>query len=291
MEKLKINAWRDSQTPLNYAGSDELQKFPTKIEYICQKEWHGITLFVEPALDPQHRHIIDEVKSPFKLLTFHEPRGLHQLSEQRHVWAEEMMDKFDYILTYDEYFLTKYPEKTVFCVDNMTWILDHQTKIYPKSKLISLIYSWKKSTPGHKLRHVIAESATGIHLFGNGSPNPIEWKVDGLADFMYSIVIENNKAKWYFTEKILDAFATGTIPIYFGASNIGDYFDERGIIQFDRIEELPAIFENLSNEDYQSRLPYIKENFNRVKAYHLYEDWMHEHIYSPMLLHEAMKYA
>lgn len=280
---IEINAWKDSQTPLNYAGSDELQKFPTKVEYVFRTIFDGITVFTDPCFDPQHSHIIDEVKSPIKCAWIHEPRALHALANQRLQAVEKMMDKVDYILTYDEYLLNKYPEKTIFCVDNMSWILDHQTKIYEKSKIVSMIYSWKKDTEGHRLRHQVAEYATGISLYGNGSSTPIEWKADGLADYMYSVTIENSQAKWYFTEKILDCFATGTVPIYWGASNVGDYFDKRGIITFDKIEELPEIFSNLSEDDYEDKLPYIKNNFEEVKKYHLYEDWMYENIYQDLL--------
>lgn len=37
----------------------------------------------------------------------------------------------------------------------------------------------------------------------------------------------------YFTEKILDCFTTGTIPIYQGAPDIGDYCNAEGIVVID----------------------------------------------------------
>ena len=36
---------------------------------------------------------------------------------------------------------------------------------------------------------------------------------------MFSVCIENDVYDTYFTEKILDCFATGTIPIYKGTKN------------------------------------------------------------------------
>ena len=47
---------------------------------------------------------------------------------------------------------------------------------------------------------------------------------------MFSIAIENASYETYFTEKLLDCFATGTIPVYYGAPDIGDYFNKDGII-------------------------------------------------------------
>ena len=40
-----------------------------------------------------------------------------------------------------------------------------------------------------------------------------------------------------FCEKITDCFATGTIPIFWGTKNIGNYFDKEGIIFLENIEE------------------------------------------------------
>lgn len=288
---IEINAWKNSQLMLDYVGSDELKKFPTKFKYVLRSNHDGITVFTDPCFDPQHKHIIDEIESSIKCAWIHEPRALN-IADRRLKVVEKLMDKFDYILTYDEYLLTKYPEKAIFCVDNSTWILADQTKIYEKSKMVSMIYSWKIETQGHHMRHEIANFVKGfpgderyssIDLYGNGSDHPIKWKAEGLADYRYSITIENSLAKWYFTEKILDCFATGTVPIYWGASNIGDYFDIRGIITFDELDELPEILSKLSEDDYEQKLPYIKENFEWAKQYHIYEDWMYHNIYKKLL--------
>ena len=49
---------------------------------------------------------------------------------------------------------------------------------------------------------------------------------------MFSIVIENSIESDYFTEKLLDCFLTGTIPIYVGTKTTSEYFDTDGIIYF-----------------------------------------------------------
>ena len=96
-------------------------------------------------------------------------------------------------------------------------------KIHEKTKLASMIYSWKNWSPGHKIRHQVADLVQGLDLYGSGPNNPINFKEEGLKDYYFSITIENSKSKNYFTEKILDCFACGTIPIYWGCPNIGDY--------------------------------------------------------------------
>ena len=55
------------------------------------------------------------------------------------------------------------------------------------------------------------------------------------------------------------------MPIYWGCPNIGDYFDERGIITFDRPHDLKEILKNLNEKKYDSMLKYIKTNFEIAK--------------------------
>jgi len=102
----------------------------------------------------------------------------------------------------------------------------------PKSKLCSIIVSTKKGLPGHALRHaVVGWSRTcGIDLsvLGRGY-QPFELKQEGLLPYHYSVVIENVQEPDYFTEKLLDCMLCGTMPIYWGAPNIGEYFDPVGM--------------------------------------------------------------
>ena len=48
----------------------------------------------------------------------------------------------------------------------------------------------------------------------------------------------------YFTEKLIDALITKTVPIYWGAPYIGDFYDNRGIIHFEDENELVDIVNN-----------------------------------------------
>lgn len=49
-------------------------------------------------------------------------------------------------------------------------------------------------------------------------------KYQGLIDYKYSLCIENTSKKNYFTEKFTDAILCWCIPIYYGCSNIDEYF-------------------------------------------------------------------
>jgi hypothetical protein len=92
---------------------------------------------------------------------------------------------------------------------------------------------------------------------------------------MFSIVIENYQDDLYFTEKILNCFATGTIPIYCGARNIEEKFNEKGIIKFDNFSELEKILSDLTPDIYYEKKEIINENFERCKQYKSIEDFIY----------------
>tara|TARA_E500000331_G_C17236781_1_gene705192 strand:- start:1691 stop:2017 length:327 start_codon:yes stop_codon:yes gene_type:complete len=84
---------------------------------------------------------------------------------------------------------------------------------------------------------------------------------------MFNIAVENSVQDNYFTEKIIDCFASKTIPIYYGCPNIGDWFDLNGVITFDSLEELELILSNLDSRDYKDRKEYINKNFEISKNF------------------------
>ncbi len=105
-----------------------------------------------------------------------------------------------------------------------------------KENKISWITSTKKIHPIHFERlafmDFIKQSDLEIDLFGRGI-QPIENKFDGLFPYKYTLSVENYCGDNYWTEKIADAFLCWTMPIYYGCTNICDYFPERSIIKID----------------------------------------------------------
>jgi len=139
-------------------------------------------------------------------------------------------DTFEAVFTYsDEVSSLSNKFHKIFTTNS--WI--KKPKIYDKSRLISMITSNKVWTEQQRNRVDFAEKNKDIiDVYGRGFKE-IEDKEQGLQDYMFSICIENYTYDSYFTEKILDCFATGTIPIYKGTKKILDYYDEDGIIFLD----------------------------------------------------------
>jgi hypothetical protein len=110
-----------------------------------------------------------------------------------------------------------------------------------------------------------------IDVFGRGIQE-IPNKEIGLKDYMFSFAVENDTYDTYFTEKILDCFATGTIPVYMGTKKVVEYFNPDGIIFFDGNFDLSLLTEEL----YQSKMDAIKDNYERVQKYSVLDDWIFE---------------
>ena len=58
---------------------------------------------------------------------------------------------------------------------------------------------------------------------GNNINKIVENKIDFLSEYKFSIAMENSNGDGYVSEKIVDSFLSGTIPIYYGDYIIDEY--------------------------------------------------------------------
>ena len=253
------------------------EKKPDNVRYVKnQTKWDGITVFTDKMLAA-----VDQVDSPVKVAWLIEP---YDLIPYMYNQIKTIEDKFDFVFTYEETLLKHNPDIYKFHPCDCSGIEFHSHKLHEKTKLVSMIYSEKTWLFGHRLRHIIAKTLIPqmgydkIDFFGRATPNPLELKSEGTNPYMFQIAIENAQRRFYFADKIYDCFVTGTVPIYWGAPNIGDFFDMRGILTFNHPNELKEILENLSPEKYESMLDGVEENFERVKKYIRPDDLLFENI-------------
>ena len=142
--------------------------------------------------------------------------------------------------------------------------------LHEKNKLVSFIFSWKNWNSYHRMRFRVYDRLkedNRVNLFGSGCEKPIDYKIEGLKEYKFSIVMENNIEPDYFTEKLIDCFLTGTVPIYLGPKQVENYFDPNGIIFFNGDEDLPNILNELTSDLYDSKIESIKKNFELAKEY------------------------
>ena len=157
---------------------------------------------------------------------------------------------------------------------NYPWIRKENWGIYEKTKICSMFASPKVFTEGHVYRHKVAKMAInkGFDVFGGAhgttriivdEKNPWNTKLEGIGYYMFSIVVENGNYDSYYTEKILDCFATGTVPIYWGTKKLPDYFDKNGIIWLEEGKE-EEILSSLNFDLYKQKEKAIKHNLNAL---------------------------
>ncbi len=179
---------------------------------------------------------------------------------------EKILETYDAIFTFSDELL-KLDEKFKFCPANGFWV--DECKLHEKSKLTSMICSNKTITELQRFRVNFAnENMEKIDVYGHLCKG-IQKKEEGIVDYMFSVCIENDEHDTYFTEKVLDAFATGTIPVYKGTKNIVNHFNKEGIIFLDDIN-----VEDLTIDLYMSKLEYVKDNLERVRPFDVLEDWI-----------------
>lgn len=248
-------------------ASENLGLGPKYFEWTRNDDQTGVTFFTDICLEQAI-----EDRSPKKVAWLIEPS---EISDKHIKFAQDHRIFFDYVLTWDKSLISyAYNNQWLFYPFGGSWIKNWN--IYSKSWLVSGIFSDKTKTVGHKLRHEIASTFHNkMDLYGTGYV-PIPNKTLGLSNYYYSIVVENVKHDYWFTEKLIDCFSCGTIPIYWGCPSIDEFFYPDGIIQFNTVKELSSILENLSIDDYKKRLPAIEDNFELAKQYRCTEDWIYK---------------
>lgn len=136
----------------------------------------------------------------------------------------------------------------------------------PKTGVISWIAGNPMDLPGHRqrlafLQYVRRHDTIGIDYFGRAI-RYIDDKWDGLAPYKYSIVIQNSSSPDYWTDVVADSFLSWTVPIYWGCTNIEDYFPAESFIRIDLDDpeaSLETIRKTVREDRWEKRLPALKE--------------------------------
>ena len=185
--------------------------------------------------------------------------------------------------------------KFLYCLSNAApWVMDRD--VYSKSKLVSMVASNKGYTVGHQRRLKVVEAyykkQGGDDLFGWGLPQelPLKEKSKALRDYMFSFAVENANYPTYFTEKLTDCFACGTIPVYYGTAGVAQYFNPEGIIFLDEKKPWDNIpWDKLTPEYYESKKDVIQENFEIAQCMRVAEDYMYGNYLCTTMTHLDIK--
>lgn len=248
---------------------------PAQITYTRGQMAHaGVTLYTDGQI---YQPPVLTVRSPVKLGWLHEPP---ELIPDVYRLIDARLPDLNAVLTYHPDLLGR--DGFVFMpyagcwIDRAEWCLQHKTR------LCSMLVGAKTATSGHRLRQACAEAVAGrVDFYGvRGEPTDYSpaTKLRVNSTYAFSVVTETQMLGNLFTEWLLDCFAVGTIPVYAGAPNLGEFFDARGVLAFETPEQCAALVAGLSWDLYETLKPYAAANLARLPEYAVAEDWMYAHI-------------
>lgn len=206
-------------------------------------------------------------KSKYKILALLEP---FTMCPHNYEWAINNSNLFDIIIsTYIDFGNS---EKFKYIPGGCrSFIRPEERFIYDKKYEITSIVSSRNHLEGHKLRHRIKSHYQSKDSCPIDYLNPpIGKKVDGLRDYRYELVIENEDGT-NFSEKLIDSMLCGCLPIYWTRNDLSylSMFDSNGIVTFSNFDELIRMVDSgmFCKEHYDSKIDSIKNNFEVAKKF------------------------
>ena len=215
--------------------------------------------------------------APNSIALLIEPRSIQP---RTYAWMEENYHKFRYVFTHDSKLLEKLPNAKLILWGGGCGGIS-QYPIVPKTKNISLVSSNKTMCELHRARIELARVLSGspyVDVMGTFDGGDYVMPDKIYPRYKFSIAFENYIDDYWFTEKICNCFANKTIPIYFGARKIDEFFNKDGIIHVNDWHDLTMIYNEyiypLSFDTYyQNCKEAIEDNYQRVQKYRTFEYW------------------
>ena len=201
------------------------------------------------------------------------------------IYGRPFTRQFGHVVTSQEPFALSHPGR-IWSQAGLRWFYgegserlvtaDEIANHFPeKTRVIGTVCSTKRQGHTlHRLRYdftqAIAARMPDLDVFGRGH-RPVDDKAESIDPYKYHLAIENHLAPHHFTEKLADPFLGLSLPFYFGAPNAADYFPAESFIPIDirKPDEAYRIMrEAIDNNEYEKRLPAIREARRRVLENH-----------------------
>ena len=138
---------------------------------------------------------------------------MHQMLE-KHLHAEE-----------------SFKEKDAFC----SFVYSHDVQF--RNEFFDELSKYKQVDAGGKSRNNVQ--------IGPGQQDKVIFE----KRHKFAIAFENMSRRGYITEKLVNSFATGTIPIYWGAVNVDKYFNPKAMIHIKSPDDIPQAIARIKELD------------------------------------------
>lgn len=139
--------------------------------------------------------------------------------------------------------------KTRFC----NFIYSNGNADAQREKFFNYLNRYKKVDSGGKYKNNIGSLVVDKFIFQQ--------------NYKFSIAFENSRMSGYTTEKIIQAFAAQTIPIYWGDPSIGQFFNEKAFINIQSYGSFDEVLERIIEIDNNPDLFFeiLKEPMLKIK--------------------------
>lgn len=214
---------------------------------------------------PKEKMILFMWEPPIRLRKMYS-KGIQKCFSKIYTWNDDLVDNKTYFKFY-------YPNRRPMLTELPSFV---------EKDFITLISGATTDKTRHHPNELYSERIKAIRFFEENEPTfafyGINWNASQypsyrgtIADkleinkhYKFTICYENcQNLPGYITEKIFDCFAAGSIPIYWGASNIQDYIPGDCFIdrrKFSTLEELYSHLKSITPEEYENYL-------TRIRAY------------------------
>lgn len=218
--------------------------------------WIGVDQHTRPPVS----------ESSFKVLVVIEPPEVKRLC----------VEGFDLLLTWQQEHLEAHSCAQLF-VPATPWLTPAEWPLFQNAASkrcgLGFLRGTKRRTRGHQLRHEVWEAREEIL---SNMQIPTDFQEGGVSrdernrqfTCQFVLVIENSRHPNYFTEKLLDAMLSNSVPVYWGCENIADFFDPAGVLQLSGgLPDVVAACRRLTAADYTARAPVLERNCELAKVY------------------------
>ena len=93
--------------------------------------------------------------------------------------------------------------------------------------------------------------------FMNNVGGPVKDKIKFFSSYKFSIAMENSEGDGYISEKIIDSFISGTLPIYYGDYNLDEYINPKSYILIKNEKNIKKKIEYIKEIDHDDK-KYLK---------------------------------
>ncbi len=252
---------------------------------LCQST--GIELYTLDQVDPMILDLViymdrprqePEVYGSSKVLILYEPEIVLPGN-----WDPAYHDQFSRVLTWnDELCGKKGYEKHNFTVDWKDRLPCECPRADFFTNKLAVMIQTAKTIPGtlyEKRLDLIQwfrdNALFDFDLYGRGwdiraAPfykGTTENKLVTYSKYRFAITFENtDKAVGYISEKILDAFMAGTVPVYWGAPNVQDHIPPECFVDMRQFKDFKEMYDFLRDMDYTTYSKYLEAIDNFIRS-------------------------